>query len=184
MDKYESKRLKFEGIFIIEYPTFGDSVRNSKKLFDNAERNIFSDLSFKPSESMLINSKQGVLRGMHYQSYESKRQNRLVYVISGNVYVVVADINEERSTYGSWDSLRITAEDNTCVYIPGDYALGTLACTDSSMLVFYDGTYEAGYDAGFRYDDDMMGISWEMSNEKICVAEKDLRLPSFQKRRK
>lgn len=182
--KYEFKEMDFCDIYLIYYPSFGKNGRISKKIYELKENNILYDVGFNPCESMFLHSDQGVLRGMHYQSIECNRQNRLLYVLRGTVFIVVVDLKEGRKTYGLWQSMTISENDNTCLYVPGDYAIGTLANEDSDMIMFYDGEYQEGFDCGFRYDDASLGIKWGLSVDNIQIAEKDLKLPSFKNRMK
>lgn len=178
------EEFAFGDVYQFIYPSFGDMSRGADKLFEINDDNIFSKFKFNPAESLLLHSEQGVLRGMHYQSRDCNRQNRLLYIVSGGVFVAVVDLREHKSTYGCWQGIRIADSDKVCLYVPGDFAIGTLAEVDSLILMFYDKGYEAGYDRGFRYDDDKIGITWGMPENEIHVAEKDLLLPSFQERYK
>ena len=66
--------------------------------------------------------------------------------------------------------------------MPCDFALGTLAEEDSTILMMYDRRYTPGFDRGFRFDDAKVNVDWELPSSQIHVAEKDLLLPSFSER--
>ncbi len=174
----------FEKVCKITYPSFGDASRGADKLFEIKDSNIFSRLNFHPAESLLLHSGRGTLRGMHYQSWDCNRQNRLLYIVGGRVFIAVVDLREHKSTYGCWRGITMSEADQACLYVPGDFAIGTLAEQDSRILMFYDKAYEDGFDCGFRFDDQDVGIVWSMPEHEILVAEKDLLLPAFQERSK
>ena len=182
--EYVFEEFAFGDVYQVSYPSFGDMSRGADKLFEIKCDNIFSKLNFNPAESLLLHSGQGMLRGMHYQSRDCNRQNRLLYIVSGRVFIAIVDLREHKSTYGSWKGIRIADSDKVCLYVPGDFAIGTLAEVDSSIMMFYDKEYEEGYDQGFRYDDDKVGITWGLPENELHIAEKDLLLPSFQERHK
>ena len=183
-DTFVFSVIAFDAIYKIQYPSYGNEFRSADKLFEINDNYIFSRLRFNPAESMLLHSRKGVLRGMHYQSDCCARQNRLFYVLEGSVFVVVVDLREDKSTYGCWHGIRISSEDKMCLYIPNDFAIGTLAEEDSSVMLFYDKEYEPGYDRGFRFDDEKIGITWSMPMDALCIADKDLALPLFHERDK
>lgn len=178
------EKLLFEDIYKISYPSLGDSTRGANKLFERREGNAFDALGFNVDELMVFYSGRGILRGMHYQSHLCKSQDRLIYLLSGRLFIAIVDLDENRSTYGEWRSVTISEKDSAGIYIPGNYAIGTLAEKDSSFLMLYSGEYINGYDCGFRYDDDTVGIEWTLSKKDIIVADKDLSLPSFLDRKK
>lgn len=178
------EKLFFEDIYKISYPSFGDSTRGAYKLFERKEGNALDALEFNADELMVFHSGRGILRGMHYQSHLCKNQDRLIYLLSGKLFFAIVDLDENRSSYGEWKGVTISEKDCAGIYIPGSYAIGTLAEEDSSFLMLYSGEYINGYDRGFRYDDDTVGIEWTLSKKDIIVADKDLSLPSFLDRSK
>lgn len=184
VNEFIYKEAAFENVYKIAYPSFGNECRGTDKLFEIKGDNIFSRLNFCPAESLLLYSGQGTLRGMHYQSRNCNRQNRLLYIMSGRVFAAIVDLREHKSTYGNWRGITISEVDKMCLYVPGDFAIGTLAERDSRILIFYDKIYQEGFDCGFRFDDKDIGIAWSMPEGEIHIAEKDLRLPSFQERGK
>ena len=182
MNLYRFEKIGFDSVYRINYPSFGGIGRNSKKLFEIKDGDVLFDLGFIPTESMLLSSEQGVLRGMHYQSENCRRQNKLLYVLTGNIELAIVDLRGDEETYGKWEKINISEEDNTCIYIPKEFAIGTLAETNVLMQILYDGSHEEGSDRGFRFDDKEIGIEWGMDADRIIVSEKDLKLPLFKQR--
>lgn len=134
-------------------------------------------ISFIVKESMYIYSKKSVIRGLHFQ--ETYEQPKIVQCISGNVWAVVVDINPDRKTFGKWEPVDINY--GKSVYVPGDFALGTLAMEESVIACKYGEKYYAEYDTGIKWNDSTIGIEWpvRMIGNPI-VSQKDEKLQSFQ----
>ena len=53
-------------------------------------------------------SRQGVLRGLHYQL--QRAQDKLVFAVTGEIFDVVVDIRQGSPTFGQWFGIRLAAE--------------------------------------------------------------------------
>src|SRR5690625_4270515 len=61
-------------------------------------------------------SKQGILRGLHYQLQQP--QGKLVRVISGEVFDVAVDLREDSANFGHWHGARLSAENSLQMWVP------------------------------------------------------------------
>ena len=61
-------------------------------------------------------SKKGVLRGLHFQI--NYPQDKLVRVVSGEVYDVAVDLRKGSKTYGKWFGVLLSAENKKQFFIP------------------------------------------------------------------
>lgn len=131
---------------------------------------------FTPCESLIIESKKGVLRGLHFQFGE--KQDKIVRCISGEVWAVIVDLRTNSSTLGQW--LNIDINNASEVYVPGGCAFGTLAMTDSYILCMFGEAYDAAKDSGIWWNDETIGVKWPMDAvSDIIVSEKDNSLMSY-----
>ena len=69
-------------------------------------------------------SKKGVLRGLHFQI--NYPQDKLVRVVSGEVFDVAVDLREGSATYGKWYGVLLSAENKKQFFIPKNFAHGFL----------------------------------------------------------
>jgi len=122
-------------------------------------------------------SKAGVLRGLHFQS-KPYEQAKIVKVIKGKVLDVAVDIRPGSPTFGQYDKVILTAEDQNMFFIPEGCAHGFLAIEDSYLLYKCTKTYNHEYDTGISFSDPDFDIDWNIDNPKI--SEKDRNLQSFQ----
>ena len=75
-------------------------------------------------------SKEGVLRGLHYD----EKTWKLVSCLIGKIYLVVLDVREYSTTYGKWESFILSPETGTQVLIPPMFANGHFVMEDDSIF--------------------------------------------------
>lgn len=122
-------------------------------------------------------SSRGVVRGLHYQR-EPHAQAKLVRVVRGTAFDVVADIRRESPTFGKWIAVELSAENRRQLFVPRGYAHGFMALTDDVVLLYKcDNLYAPQAEAGIRYDDPLLNITWPFSASRIAVSVKDEKLP-------
>lgn len=120
-------------------------------------------------------SKKGVIRGLHFQRAPMS-QGKLVRVISGRVWDVAVDVRMDSPTFRKCLSIELSSENNRMLYIPAGFAHGFLALSDDVHLMYKcTMEYDPRFDAGVRWDDPDIGISWPIS--KPIVSKKDTNLP-------
>lgn len=134
-------------------------------------------IDFTPSESMVIYSHRGALRGVHLQ--RKMPQNRIVRCIRGTVFAVAIDLRSNSNTFGEWIGLDINNGKET--YIPHGCAFGTLAMEESIISCMFDGMHYQEYASGVVWNDETLNIRWPIDINDIIVSDRDKSLPSFDK---
>lgn len=64
-------------------------------------------------------SRQGILRGLHYQLEHT--QGKLVRVTQGSVYDVVVDLRQSSSTFGQSFGLELSVQNNKQLWVPAGF---------------------------------------------------------------
>lgn len=122
----------------------------------------------------------GVVRGLHYQR-GPHAQGKLVRVVQGAAFDVVADVRRGSPTFGKWIALELSAENRRQVFVPRGYAHGFLALSNEVVLLYKcDNFYAPEAEAGIRFDDPLLNIAWPYSSSRITVSAKDGKLPYLQ----
>ncbi|MCI8392180.1 MAG: dTDP-4-keto-6-deoxy-D-glucose epimerase [Roseburia sp.] len=172
MGQFKFEKTTFDDVYLIRPFYLNDQRGSLNKFYAHKE---FQDnhIQYIPVEEAIINSRQGVLRGLHFQS--TMKQSKLITGIFGNVQLVIVDVERLSSNFGHWISIELKSEMN--VYIPGHYAVGTYAIDDMAIHMGYGERFMAEFSGGIRWDDPDIGIEW--STNHPIVAEKDLNLPGF-----
>lgn len=150
--------------------SFCETYRRS----DFAHRGIDADL-VQDNHSY---SFRGVLRGLHFQR-PPHAQGKLVRVISGRVWDVAVDIRSRSASYGKWLGQELSDENRSMLWIPPGFAHGFVALSDSVHLLYKcTEEYNRASEAGIRWDDADLGISWPISD--VRVSAKDRALPNLK----
>ena len=104
-------------------------------------------------------SKQGVLRGLHYQI--PKPQGKLVRVVSGEILDVLVDLRRSSPSFGRWYSIRLSEENHLLAWIPGGFAHGFYVLSESAH-VLYKSTdfYFPEFERTILWNDPDLAIDW------------------------
>ena len=99
MGKITVETCEIEGLKIITPSVFGDKRGYFMETYNyNDFKEAGIDLTFVQDNQSA--SKKGVLRGLHFQIRHP--QDKIVRVISGEVFDVAVDLRPGSATYGKW----------------------------------------------------------------------------------
>lgn len=116
-------------------------------------------------------SAAGVIRGLHFQQHYP--QGKLIRVVSGAVFDVAVDLRADSATFGQWESVVLSADDQAQLWIPPGFAHGFAVLSPQGAEVEYKctGYYHAGDERCLRWDDPALQIPWPV--ETPILSEKD-----------
>ncbi len=120
-------------------------------------------------------SRQGVLRGLHYQ-LAPHAQGKLVRVVSGASYDVAVDIRPGSATFGKWVAETLNADNRKQLWIPAGFAHGFLALEDGTEFLYKTTDfYDRASERTIRWDDPALGIDWPL--REVLLSDKDAVAP-------
>jgi dTDP-4-dehydrorhamnose 3,5-epimerase len=120
-------------------------------------------------------SRQGIVRGMHFQPGQAK----LVRCAQGSIYDVVVDLRRGSPTFGKWEAVELDDMASHQLYVPDGFAHGFCVLSEVADLVYLVSTYyNPSAESGFRYDDAEVGIEWP--ELELVVSERDAQAPPFR----
>lgn len=124
-------------------------------------------------------SSKGVLRGMHYQI--NFPQDKLVRVISGEVYDAVVDLRKGSPTYGKSFGVVLSAENRKQLFIPKGFAHGFLVLSDTAEFFYkVSDFYHPNDEGGLVWNDPDVGIDWPVKDEALLnIIERDRNWPKL-----
>ena len=124
-------------------------------------------------------SKQGTLRGLHYQN-PPFAQTKLVRVLEGEIMDVAVDLRKDSPTYGQHFAIKLSAENKKQFLIPHGFAHGFSVISETATVLYKcDQFYNKTSEGGIRFDDPILNIDWGIDLNTAIVSEKDLELPNF-----
>ena len=117
-------------------------------------------------------SKQGVVRGLHYQIEHA--QGKLVRVCSGAVMDVAVDLRRSSPHFGKHVAVELSEGDGNMLWIPPGFGHGFLVLTESAGFAYKvtDDYYQPG-ERTILWNDPEIGIPWPMDADKAIVSAKD-----------
>jgi dTDP-4-dehydrorhamnose 3,5-epimerase len=161
------------GVLIIEPRVFGD------------ERGFFMETWNQPRyeaagvpggfiQDNLSSSRQGVLRGLHYQ--KPFAQAKLLSVIEGEILDVAVDIRRGSPSFGRWVGVILSSTNRRQLYVPPGFAHGFCVVSDTALVTYKcSEVYHPEADRGVRWNDPQIGIDWPVTDP--AVSDKDRRAP-------
>lgn len=129
--------------------------------FESYQKQQFESLGI-PYEFVQDNhslSRQGVLRGLHYQIQQP--QGKLVRVVSGEVFDVAVDIRRSSPTFGKWMGINLSAQNKTMLWIPPGFAHGFYVLSESAEVLYKASDYYAPqWERTLIWNDPALNIQW------------------------
>ena len=118
-------------------------------------------------------SRQGILRGLHYQLEHT--QGKLVRVTQGSVYDVVVDLRQSSSTFGQSYGLELSAQNNQQLWVPAGFAHGFYVTSETAEFVYKcSDYYHPQSEVSILWNDPALSIQWPLVNgESPALSEKD-----------
>ena len=165
-----------EGLLVIEPDVFGDERGCFLEVW-RAERyrDLGIDVDFVQDNRSV--SRQGVVRGLHYQ--KTRPQGKLVSVTYGSVWDVAVDLRPASRTFGRWYGVTLDDVTHRQLWIPPGFAHG-FCVTSPEAHLFYKCTdvYCPQDEGAVCWNDPTLGIEWPLTGEAI-VSAKDAQAPLF-----
>lgn len=122
-------------------------------------------------------SRQGVLRGLHYQKNYS--QAKLVRVLDGEVFDVAVDLRKNSPTYGKWFGVVLSSQNKKMLMIPKGFAHGFLVLSKTAVFTYKcDEIYHPEDEGGIIWNDPDIGIRWPMND--VVLSKKDMNHPTLK----
>ncbi|MGL2962647.1 dTDP-4-dehydrorhamnose 3,5-epimerase [Flavobacterium sp. RSB2_4_14] len=170
---------KLEGCFVIEPKVIQDERGYFMESFnENTFQNGIGQKIHFVQDNQSFSSK-GVLRGLHYQTGEHA-QAKLVRVLQGEVLDVAVDIRPNSPTFGQYESVVLSGENQKQFFVPRGFAHGFLVLSDTATFFYKcDNFYNKESEGGIIYNDKSINIDWEFPLEKLIISEKDKVQPTI-----
>ena len=175
---------KLKGCFILEPKIIKDERGYFMESFNEKtfQEGIGQKVTFVQDNQSF--STRGVLRGLHYQCGEHA-QAKLVRVLQGKVLDVAVDLRPESATYGQYEAVLLSGDNQTQFFVPRGFAHGFLVLSETATFFYKcDNFYNKESEGGLIYNDETVNINWNFPTNEFIISEKDQFLPKFKNARK
>ena len=120
-------------------------------------------------------SRQGIVRGMHFQPGQTK----LVRCVRGAIFDVLVDIRVSSPRFGQWESFRLDDVDHRQLYVPDGFAHGFCVLSELADVTYKVSTYyDPVAESGFSYADPDVAIDWPDA-ESLVGSDRDRGAPTL-----
>lgn len=170
-------KTEIDGVYIIEPKVFGD---NRGYFMETYNENEFKSngLDYTFVQDNQSKSKNGVLRGLHFQ--KTHPQAKLVRVLEGEVLDVAVDLRKGSKTYGKWVGVVLSEENKKMFMIPRGFAHGFVVLSDTATFAYKcDEFYHPEDEGGIAWNDPDVAIDWQYEGE-LLLSEKDKKHPTLK----
>jgi dTDP-4-dehydrorhamnose 3,5-epimerase len=124
-------------------------------------------------------SRQGVVRGMHYQPGQAK----LVRCVRGAILDVLVDIRVGSPQFGRWEGFRLDDSEHHQLYVPDGFAHGFCVLSEIADVTYkVSSYYDPDAESGFSYADPEVGIDWP-DPDRLIGSDRDRSAPTLTQRR-
>jgi dTDP-4-dehydrorhamnose 3,5-epimerase len=118
-------------------------------------------------------SRQGVVRGMHFQPGQAK----LVRCARGAILDVLVDIRRGSPQFGQWEAYQLDDVSHHQLFVPDGFAHGFCVLSELADVTYKVTTYyDPATESGFSYEDPEVGIEWPDA-ESLVGSERDRGAP-------
>ena len=171
-----------EGLKVITPTVFGDDRGYFVETYNENDMKA-EGLDYEFVQDNQSASKKGVLRGLHFQ--KNFPQDKLVRVISGEVYDVAVDLREGSKTFGQHYGILLSAENKKQFMIPKGFAHGFLVVSDHAEFCYkVTDFYHPNDEGGLMFNDPDINVQWPipegMTEADLILSDKDKVNASFK----
>ena len=175
---------KLKGCFIIEPKIINDERGYFMESFNEKtfQNGVGQEVHFVQDNQSY--STKGVLRGLHYQTGEYA-QAKLVRVLQGEVLDVAVDIRPRSETFGQYEAIILSGENQKQFFVPRGFAHGFIVLSETATFFYKcDNFYNKESEGGIIYNDKNINIDWNLSENEMLISEKDQQLPTIENAKK
>jgi len=171
----EVTQLPIDGALQLIPTVFSDDRGFFKEVYSTSRyRKAGIDVTFV--QDNLSMSARFVLRGLH----ADPRMAKLVQVLTGSAYDVIADIRPRSPTYMRWHAVTLSAADHRQLFIPAGCLHGFLALEAGTLLSYKQSAeYDPSTEIGIAWDDPALHIDWPLQGKQPVLSAKDARNPTL-----
>lgn len=154
-----------QDVLLIEPRLFGDE---RGFFFESWNRNQFVEAGIDADfvQDNHSRSRQGTLRGLHYQTEQT--QGKLVRVIRGSVFDVAVDLRRSSPSYGRWFGVELSESNKRMLWVPPGFAHGFyVVSNEADFLYKCTDFYHPASEVSLRWDDPTLAIEWPLVDDAV-----------------
>lgn len=173
----KAERTELAGVLLLEPRIFQDARGWFLESYNQRAVAALTGYDGELVQDNHSHSKQGVLRGLHYQVQQA--QGKLIRVIAGEIWDVAVDLRRSSPSFGRWAGFTLTGETQRMAWIPPGFAHGFLVLSESADVLYKTTDYYAPeHERSILWNDPKLGIQWPLAGQPL-LSDKDARARPF-----
>ena len=154
------------GVKLIVPDRFEDHRGTYMELYDSKNfENITSEVFVQDDISI---SRKGVLRGLH----GDWKTTKLVTVLKGSGYAVIADNRPDSPTYKKWQAFTLSEQNRNMLLLPASIGNSVLALEDNIIYFYKQNTHFVdGQQFTIKWDDPEWNFWWPIDNPILSMRD-------------
>lgn len=169
--------LAIDGLLLIEPTKIGDGRGFFSETF-RADRfqAVAGPMTFV-QDNQSLSVARGTIRGLHFQR-APRAQGKLIRVVKGAIFDVAVDIRQGSPTYGHYLAVELSAENWRQLWVPAGFLHGFCTLSDDTEVIYkVTDYYSREHDAGVRWNDPDIGVTWPVAEAEAHLSHKDEAAP-------
>jgi dTDP-4-dehydrorhamnose 3,5-epimerase len=115
-------------------------------------------------------SSRNVLRGLHYQIKHP--QGKLVRAAVGEILDVAVDLRQSSASFGKWDAVKLSGENQRMLWIPVGFAHGFRVISETAHVLYKTTDFYAPEcERTIAWNDPQLNIDWQLDGMPIISAK-------------
>jgi dTDP-4-dehydrorhamnose 3,5-epimerase len=161
-------------VHIVQFDVYADERGYFMETFQNKKYSEAGISAVFVQDNMSY-SRQGVLRGLHYQIKQP--QGKLMQVVRGKIFDVCVDLRKSSPTFCRWVGVELSDENKRQLWVPPGFAHGFYVLSGEAYVTYKATDYYAPqWERTLVWNDPQIGIEWpHQDGVEVLVSEKDAR---------
>src|SRR6266542_3075316 len=152
--------LPLAGAFVIDLEPHADARGFFARAFCIEELAAHGLIPPVAQCNLSLNYRAGTLRGLHFR-IGRPQETKLVRCLRGAIHDIIIDLRPTSPTYLRHVGVELTAANRRSLYVPEHFAHGFQTLADDTEVFYHmSGLYTPDGEAGLRFDDPALGITW------------------------
>ena len=159
---------KLQGVKKIRLESFEDFRGSYLELYDSEKFRDLTGLDIEFIQDDISISKRNVLRGLHGDFNTVK----LVTVLKGTGYALLADNRKDSPTYKKWQSFTLSDKNIEMLLLPPGIGNSILAMDDDIIYYYKQNThFEEGQQFTIKWNDPEWNFWWPIKNPILSIRD-------------
>ena len=160
--KIKIHQTPLKDVLVIEPKVFGDERGWFYESFNQQEFHRATDVNYPFVQDNHSLSKQGILRGLHYQKQHV--QGKLVRVTKGSVFDVAVDLRTSSPSYGKWFGQELSSDNHLQMWVPPGFAHGFIVLSETAEFLYKTTDYyDSSSECCLLWNDPSIAVEWPLN---------------------